>query len=383
MHLKNIYIIIGISLAFIQCTEIYTPDISSDTKALIVEGLITDEEGPYTIKLTMAKPLPFDSVRSEQFFVHDAKCTITDNEKNTITLTETSSGNYTTPLSFRAKVGNIYKLSILLKDGTRYESLPEKLLAPNLYNSIRAFYNTEDFINSKNELQKVQGADIRVDLFNNYPTHDTVPSSRLASNLTIQYFYTYREKNLAGFEIKDWRWDNFGWKTYKLNSFENITEAKNPSSSPLLKNHFLGFMPYYYWSYGLDIPDPQMIYYIRINQYTMNRDSYRFYKGANEQLSATGAIFDPIASQLYSNMKCVSNPTKIVLGLFEVSSVKKQAVVIDMLTWKLKIRIFNVPYVDIPKDKEYHYKVWESAKEMPNDTLFDFIPVPDWWNHNL
>ena len=82
-------------------------------------------------------------------------------------------------------------------------------------------------------------------------------------------------------------------------------------------------------------------------------------------------------------MKCVSNPAKIVLGLFEVSSVKKQAVVIDMLTWKLKIRIFNVPYVDIPKDKDYHYKVWESAKEMPNDTLFNFIPVPDWWNHNL
>ncbi len=371
------------TFTFIRCTEIYNPNISSNTKALIVEGLITDAKGPYTIKLSLAKPLPFDSVGATRFFVHDAKVTITDNERNTYILPESSAGNYTTPLSFNSKIGNTYKLQIITKDGSRYESNPEKLLPPQGYDSIRAFYGTEDFINKTDELKKVAGADIRVDLFNNLYATDTVPSCRFVSNVTIQYFYTYREKDLGGNDIMTWRWDNFGWKTFKLNSLQNITENKAPSTNPFLKNHFIGFMPYDPLSYGIMLPDPTIIYYLRVDQYTMNKDSYRFYKAANTQLSANGKIFDPIASQLLGNMKCINDPSKIVLGLFEVSSVKKYSFVVDMIVWKIRIKLFNAPVMDVPKDKEYNYKVWESAREMPaNDTLFNFIPLPVWWNHN-
>lgn len=381
-QLKQFILIFVLMIFFIRCTEIYEPDINSGIKALIVEGLITDQDGPYTIKLSLAKPISYDSIQANRFFVHDAKVSITENNKTIYTLTETSAGNYTTPLNFKAKVNNLYKLHITTKDGKRYESKQEILNSPQSMDSIRAFYTDENYLNIKNELLYISGADIRVDLYRHLTALDTLPLCRFASKLTIQYFYTYREISPSGQEIKTWRWDNFGWKSYNLNSLENIIDDETRTNEPFIKNHKIGFVPYDQSGYGMTFPNPTITYYLRIDQYTMNRDAYQFYKAANKQLSASGKIFDPIASQLYGNMKCINDPSNIVLGLFEVSSVTKNAYMIDMTIRKLKITMRPAVIMDVPKDKEYNYKVWEGLGDIPRDTLFNFVAFPDWWYHN-
>jgi len=390
-HFKNLSFIVLVLGTFIRCTEIYTPDINTNTKALIVEGLVTDEAGPFSVKLTMAYPLPFNSVGSTSYNVKGAKVSISENAQTTYSLIETTSGIYNTPSYFKSKVGNVYKLFITTKDGSIYESSSERLLSPQTIDSIHGIQTTENYINKNNELQNVMGADVLADLYKSLSVPG--PACRFVSNITIQYNFAFYERDISGNINPTYHWVLFGWDTFKLNGNENITEAKNSASNPLIENHSIGFIPFEASNYnfsagktiGLDVPIPSIsiIYYLCVNQYTMNNDSYRFYKAANNQLSATGKIFDPIASQLYGNMKCTNDPTKIVLGLFEVSSVKQHAFLVKGSSTSPNVSVTKTTVMNMPKAKDFRYRYWDQSQDPPpTDSLSIPIPLPDWWYHN-
>ena len=116
----------------------------------------------------------------------------------------------------------------------------------------------------------------------------------------------------------------------------------------------------------------------------MNENSFKFYQDANSQLAASGKIFDPVASQLSGNMKCINNPSKIVLGLFEVSSVSKNAYVIDIVNVSRSVFLFKVPYVDFNQTSVFRYRVWDlDPKGKPqDDEAYTEIPFTNWWFHN-
>jgi len=144
-------------------------------------------------------------------------------------------------------------------------------------------------------------------------------------------------------------------------------------------------MPLTAANYGFTIPyEASIIYYLRVNQYTMNSDSYRFYKDANTQLSASGKIFDPIAAQLYGNMKCINNSSKVVLGLFEVSSVKQHAFIVRGSSYDQTVSIYKAPIVSVPNAAYYGFKVWAGipSGKPQNDPYYTPIPFPAWWYHN-
>lgn len=363
---------------FIRCTELYNPVIDSHADALIVEGLITDGTGPFTVKLSKSVLFTSDSI-SDMKFVSGAKLVVTDNKNNTFELTDEGTGNYIMPVDFKAITGDSYTLHIQTSDGNVYESSSQQLLPPQSFDSIRGYYTVNGYMGVNNELKTVGGADVKVDLFKSVSGLDSVPRCRFNSNITVQYFFA-----LYNPLIVDWHWAYFGWVSLPLNSIENITDEKIVSSGTLIKNHSLGFIPFGIESYGFNTPTySSVIYYLRVDQYTMNNDSYLFYEGANKQLAASGKIFDPVTAQLYGNMKCVNNPSKTVLGLFEVSSVIQHAFVVSLLDQEKSIVIKKVPYINIPSTPEKSYKVWDGNPLLkPNDSAFNAIPFPNWWYHD-
>ena len=374
-YLKNICLVVLLIVTINSCTEIYNPNISSDTKALIVEGMITNEAGPYTIKLSIAEIFSADSIVGSKT-VSKAKLTITDNKNQTFKLTESIPGSYVTPINFTAKVGNSYKLLIATNDGNTYESNVETLLPPQTYDSIYVVHASESYLDKNNKLQNADGTDVLVDLFKSISKSDVVPAGRFVNKLTVQYDYSAPDYDASGNLKEHMHWHYFGWRTFNLNGIENITEEKTDASNPLIKNHLIGFVPFSPLNYGFLIPiTTPLIFYLRVNQYTINNDSYRYFKTANTQLSASGKIFDPITTQLHGNLKCVSNSSKIVLGMFEVSSVKQHAFVVDWTNWNKKLFIVKVPIVDIPVDKAIAEEVSELNGSNPT-------PLPNWWDHN-
>jgi hypothetical protein len=52
----------------------------------------------------------------------------------------------------------------------------------------------------------------------------------------------------------------------------------------------------------------------------ISEQEYLYYSKLSDQLSADSKIFDPLPTQLFSNIKCVTDSTKVALGYFSVSS---------------------------------------------------------------
>jgi hypothetical protein len=377
--IKHISLVVSMLGIFARCTEIYVPDINSSTKALVVEGLITDGSGPFTVKLTEAVSFTADSALNARY-VSGAKVNVSDSLNNISQLIETGRGIYSLPTSFKANVGNSYKLQIETIDGNIFESSFEKLLPPQTYDNIQGVFSSEKYIDKSNNTRIVNGADMRVDLFGSVPATEKTPSCRFKSDITVQYTFTYNMPDTT-----DWHWFVYGWESFDLNSTENITDEKTVDGSAVIRNHSLGFAPVGTLSYGYNVPENTIVtYYLRINQYTLNNRAFNYYKAANNQLAATGKIFDPVTSQLYGNMKCINNPSKVVLGLFEVSSVTHSAYVIDVVAASKKVYVFKAPYTPFPGIGLFRYKVWDANPRNKPVGNPDYVEIPftNWWYHN-
>lgn len=360
----------------ISCTEVFIPEVDVENEAIVVEGLITDGSGPFYVKIS--KTVPFNNNVSDLKPVTGAKLTVQDSLNNFYSLFESMPGNYQLPSNFIPAIGSSYKLSVETQDGSIYESDFEKLLPPSKYDSIRSFYVQDKFVDKNNNTRIVNGADMRVDLFENI-TDDEKKLCRFKTDITIQYSFNYNLPDTIA-----WHYFCFGWETFNLNSTENLAPEKISSGNQYLKNHSLCFIPNSVSMYGFNMPDSASVsFYLRINQYTLNNNSYKFYQDANSQLSASGKIFDPVTSQLKGNIRCITNPEKVVLGLFEVSSVERSAYVLDIVDVSKKIFLYKVPYVEFNEMSVFKYRVWDlDPKGKPeDDEAYTVIPFTDWWFH--
>lgn len=127
--------------ACIDRVNIRVPD--SYNSQMVVDGLITDEPGPYTVKLSL-------SSRVESFLefstrpVTLANVTIFDNVGNSELLEDKGKGTYQTkPNGIRGVVGREYAVRIETYEGKVYESVPDKMNPPgeidNLYYKLNSF----------------------------------------------------------------------------------------------------------------------------------------------------------------------------------------------------------------------------------------------------
>ena len=122
--------------------EIKVPD--SYSSQLVVDGVITDEPGPYTVRLT-------SSTKVESFllfhrdFTTGATVTIYDNGGNSELLTEISPGVYQTKENgIRGVIGREYYLRIITSNGKVYESIPDLLSPVGKLDSL--YFERESFL---------------------------------------------------------------------------------------------------------------------------------------------------------------------------------------------------------------------------------------------
>src|SRR5512137_337813 len=92
------------------CIVQFTPETEEEKELLVVEGLITDQPGPNTIKLS--KSLPFGK-KSEAKPLSGCVVSLKDDLGNYYPLNEKVAGTYITdPSAFRGQVGRFYTLNI-------------------------------------------------------------------------------------------------------------------------------------------------------------------------------------------------------------------------------------------------------------------------------
>jgi len=85
---------------------------------------------------------------------------------------------------------------------------------------------------------------------------------------------------------------------------------------------------------------------IYLNKYTLNNEAYLYYKNIYELLKSEGKLFDPVATQIIGNIKCLTHPENKVFGFFEAAAVNYTSYKVDFRNLvKAQPSITKIPYL--------------------------------------
>ncbi|HLY69211.1 MAG TPA: DUF4249 domain-containing protein [Puia sp.] len=297
----------------ITCVRRITPPIREGMPVLVVEGLVTTDSIPYTVKLSYTgKFLNASShIDSNQNYINDAKVVIKDDAGDSSSCNLISPGTYQTSDSgFIGTVGRTYTLEIYLSNGETFISSAEKINPVPAIDSITAVYDST-YITDVRPTQLIVSVN----------THDQ-PG--------VQNFY---------------RWTAYGY-TPRKSWGGPCTIGSPPCTDPYMCTCF-ALCEQYLTDNQLNILSDQYIdgreiiqpafyspvywfgkHFIEIKQYSMNKDIYLFWQQYLQQTNRTGSILDPLPASLIGNIHNLSDSNNVALGYFETSAVITKKVII-------------------------------------------------------
>jgi hypothetical protein len=311
-------LIICLALLFQACQEEYFAKLDNLEPFLVVDGLITDKPGPHKVRLSLS-----GRFQEEMGTIHvsDAHVMIEAGDGVITEMMEDpwSPGTYLTPADFRGLPGNTYILHIETAEGEVYQSKPQRMNDPVIVDSVFIEQGKMVFYRQSN----VSNAIYRVPLdgYNVFFQSDPGNGEEVYFRFqTLNYMQWVIPLSDVSYLSCWWQWD--------VSSFFGSDLGKSSRNEPGPKH--IGFLPmssndYFYFGYNLtdDSLKDAVVHSARVltnRIYTLNNESYAFHKSKNDQLNNEGRFFDPIASQPYGNMICISDPGKMALGIFEVSA---------------------------------------------------------------
>jgi len=321
------------------CVERFDIPSIDNNPVIVVDGLLTDLPGPYTVNLFRSSPLDQDLDVREG--VSGATVTISDDAGITDVLQEALPGVYKTAEDgIRGVLGRKYQLRIVTGEGNIYES-EWATLTPAGEISDLFFEFLENDIN---------------------PTEPTRPQD--AFQVSLNTTGTEGAPNLFR-----WRWTGiFHVKTYpelrtriiKEDNIPVIVPDPIPCSGYVVDqtgNLAIAFpcecCDCYVHEYSNDVllssnsfvtgqefnnvniskvpVDKWRFYekyYIEVEQLSVSEAVYDFWRVVKQQQQGAGDIFQPNVVKIRGNIRSISNPDEEVFGIFSVSAVTKKSIFI-------------------------------------------------------
>ncbi|MGA7160345.1 MAG: DUF4249 domain-containing protein [Bacteroidota bacterium] len=132
-------ILLPITLApifFIGCQKVVSIDLNNANPRLVIEGIVTDQPGPYSVKLSMSGDYFAPSLHFPP--VSNAVIIVTDNFGQIDTLKEAASGTYLSS-TLLGVAGSTYTMFVN-SEGKQYNatsSMPKKVFIDSLYALVR------------------------------------------------------------------------------------------------------------------------------------------------------------------------------------------------------------------------------------------------------
>jgi hypothetical protein len=308
-----------------SCVDSYQPDIDSGNNdpVLVVEGQVTNETGPFRVKLTTTFPL--DNLQLTGDSVTDANVTIMDDQGHFYQLVHTTGGLYETEdKNLKGIPGNTYVLNITTLDGMQYESTPVTMLDVPDIDSV--YFREENVSVLENGVESTQK---RLNIY-----VDARASNGPPEFLRYAYDDTWEIK-LSKHDVRIRTGStNSTIVTDDVELAPGITETcwiTKPSTSILVasgKNTSDNRVSDFKLT---SIPQNNDRLYIKysilVKQYAMTESMYNFWKVLKESNENNGGMYDRIPSQIYGNIECCSH-TGNALGYFTASAVKEKRIFI-------------------------------------------------------
>lgn len=287
-------LLLSILLFLSSCITQFVPKTTEDKEILVVEGLITDQPGVNTIKLSRSSPL---GTRNLATPVKGCTVSISDDLGNTYNLIETVPGTYVTdPAIFQGAIGRLYSLHISTNSTTgnhNFESYPAEMKPVPPIDSV---YYEKVTISENNGYITQQGSQIYLN------THDPTNQCKY-----FRWEYTETWEFRLPYTVPNsqcWISDNSNTINIKNAS---VIEEVNIDRYPL--------------DFISNVSDRLRVKYsMLVNQYSLNEDEYLYWEKLQSFSEQVGGLYDMIPSAVPSNVYCTDDQNEKVLGYFSVSA---------------------------------------------------------------
>jgi len=305
MKLSGYIILSSVLMLAGSCVTKFIPEVNEAQELLVVEGLITDQPGVNTIKISKSVPLD-----QRYTFKPLRKCdvAISDDAGNLYDLTETSDGTYVTDSAqFRGVVGRRYQLRIKVNDVSfsfgSYESNPMEMKAVPPIDSV--YFEKVSLKVFSNGVPKEEGCQIYLD------THDPEGKCKF-------FRWTFTETwqiNLPYITPKNVCWTSENSDLIKIKTTNSISEDR-VSGYPLL-----------FISNNTDRLETK--YSILTRQYSLSEDEFDYWSRLKSISEENGSLYDVIPASINGNIYNIDDPYEQVLGFFSVSAVTSNRLFIE------------------------------------------------------
>lgn len=314
---KTYYIIFITSLLSLQvnsCKEAYWPELDKYENVLVVDGMITNEPGPYTIQLSVSAPL--DS--AELIPYPDCQLVILDNLGNSESLTETEPGVYISSAgSLRGVIGRKYQLQIHSPDGEYYASTFEELKEPV---DLAAVYAEIEYRQDENYDYDLVGYQFYLDTElakqdTNYLFWRADATYHYQSDFTIRWYY---DGVLNWFHGPDSLYNC--WKSYPVSQI--FTANTQSLKQPKIDKYALHYV-------NTQSRQLSVKYSLLVRQFTISKEAFIFWSGIENQNSEQETLYMSQPYQISGNVKNTTNDQEPVLGYFLVAGISQKRIFVD------------------------------------------------------
>jgi len=334
---KELIYIMFMLIFFASCEEYYTPKIDVVEGQLVVEALITNDLSQNIVHLT----------RTTSFYDKQPGKVVTGARVDLVEIngksmqsfqsTESSPGYFN--FNLIPVIGKNYKLRIYIDKDTYESDVVTMPPAP----SITKFYTGH----VEKKVFRTDGygvpyalTEIGRELYVDAPVIPTLSCYRFNLRAVLEWMY-------APLGMGPPPPPTFGWDSFQDYGQFNIAAPKKFSQSVLIEKHPLMTLPY---DAGIYLkPDSIPLGWILIiDQYGTSRGSFDFHEKLNSQFSAEGTLFDPIQTQIYGNITCKTDASKIVYGYFDLNSWRQSRYFLRMSTSSSNVyqrQIFRYPFI--------------------------------------
>ena len=306
-------IILGCKDEFLLNSNEYTP-------ILVIDGLISNENPPYTVNLYTCSPLN----TLEKFPFEGCMVILCENTDNTEILSEIDPGTYRSDNNgIKATIGNAYSISISTPDGKEYKTEPQIIKQPVEIDTLFA----------ELKYKEIFGYPFGLPGYQFYTSSKIAqdPNSYILWNMIETYQYHADFELYAVFNGDSMLFVNLNelpeyenlyrcWKTQNSGSF--ITGKLANLTSPIITNQPLHFV-------GTDSRKLQERYSLLLNQYTINKEAYYFWESVEDQISQENFLVSNQPYNIIGNLKNINNPEEITYGYFTVASIDQKRIYVN------------------------------------------------------
>lgn len=316
MKINSYLLLIAVIGLFSSCIRSYSPDIEKYEELLVVDGSVTNNPGPYVVKLSKSTKTQ-ERPRSVPY--RQCKVWIIDDLGNETPLAERAAGVYETDsLAMQGKVGRKYHVRVSVPEGDTYESTEEELLSPVNIQSVYAELQHKphpDHIWGRDGYQFYLDAETPAGT-NNFLLWSLQCTYKFRADFQIHSYYTNGQR----YKVFDGDSLRFCYRTQDILDLFLWSTAQ--SAQKPIKRMALNYEDNYTKAISIR-------YSLKVDQYNISEPAYNYWSTIKKLRDMQGELYTQQPYQVKNNLVNKTNPAKPVLGYFMVAGVSEKRIFVN------------------------------------------------------